>query len=124
MTKAELEKHKKKLLLLRKNILGGGLLKATEDLHISSDDLSDETDLASNVVQQHVSFSIKNRELLKLRMIEMALQRIEDGSYGLCDDCDEEIEQSRLNNQPWTNLCIIHAEERERETSKYVKSAL
>ncbi|MBF0206637.1 MAG: TraR/DksA family transcriptional regulator [Oligoflexia bacterium] len=123
MTKADMEKYKSKLLQLRYSILNGGFLKTSEDLHISSDDLSDETDLANNVIQQNVSFSIRNKELLKLRMIEAALQRIEDGTYGLCDDCDEEIESGRLHNQPWTSLCIVHAEERERENSKYVRNA-
>ncbi|MBF0312563.1 MAG: TraR/DksA family transcriptional regulator [Oligoflexia bacterium] len=122
MDRAEMDKYKKKLLLLKNNILNGGLLKSSEDLHISSDDLPDETDLANNVIQQNVSFSIRSRELRKLRMIEVALQKIEEGTYGLCDDCDEEIEVARLNNQPWANLCIIHAEERERENSKYVKN--
>jgi DnaK suppressor protein len=122
MKPADVEKSKKKLLHMKATILNGGLLKSTEELHISSDDLPDETDLANNVIQQNVSFSIRSRELQKLRMIEVALQKIEEGTYGLCDDCDEEIEAARLNNQPWANLCIIHAEEREREVSKYSKN--
>jgi DnaK suppressor protein len=119
MTKAELDKHKKKLMQLRRDILNGGLLKASEELHVSTDDLADETDLASSVIHQNISFSIRNRELLKLRQVESAIQRIDDGHYGVCEECDEEIEEVRLRNQPWTNLCIIHAEEREREGSKY-----
>lgn len=119
MTPADLEEHKQRLILLRKKILNSGLFKARDDLYVSTDDLPDETDLATNVIHQQVSFSIRNRELEKLRLVEMALQRIEEGSYGVCDECDEEIEELRLKNQPWTTLCIIHAEEREREDSKY-----
>lgn len=123
MTREELEEHKKKLLHLRSSILNGGILTSSEDLTVSPDDLHDETDLATSVINQQVTFNIRNRELQKLRMVEAALQRIDEGLYGYCDDCDEEIGKKRLKNQPWTNLCIIHAEERERETSKYAKQA-
>ncbi len=123
MTRAELEEHKKRLLHLRNSILNGGILTSSEDLTVSPDDLHDETDLATSVINQQVTFNIRNRELQKLRMVEAALQRIEEGLYGYCDDCDEEIGKKRLKNQPWTNLCIIHAEEREREISKYAKQA-
>ena len=123
MTKSELEDHKMRLLQLRNTILNGGILTSAEDLTVSPDDLHDETDLATSVINQQVTFNIRSRELRKLRMIEAALQRIEEGAYGSCDDCDEEIGNKRLRNQPWTNLCIIHAEERERETSKYAKQA-
>ena len=123
MTRTELEEHKIKLLHLSNTILNGGILTCAEDLTVSPDDLHDETDLATSVINQQVTFSIRNRELHKLRMVEAALQRIEDGMYGYCDDCDEEIGRKRLKYQPWANLCIIHAEERERENSKYAKQA-
>lgn len=119
MKKAELDKQRNMLIQLRKDILNGGFFKSNDELQVSPDDLPDETDLATSVIQQQVTFSIRNRELLKLRQIESALRRIEDRTYGICEECDEEIEASRLRTQPWTNLCIIHAEERERENSKY-----
>ena len=64
---------------------------------------------------------MRDRELTKLRAIEEALMRIEDGTYGMCEDCEEEIGEKRLRNQPWTTLCITHAEEREREKNKFAK---
>ncbi len=121
MKKEQLEEYKAILLGLRKNILNSGILKSSEDLRVSPEDLPDEADLATNVINQQVSFSMRNREMEKLRQIEEALLRIEEGIYGICEDCDEEIEEARLRNQPWTNLCIIHAEERERENLKYLK---
>ncbi len=110
------------LLRMRNEILNGAFFKATDDLHVTSDDLADEADLASNVISQQVSFSIRHRELRKLREIEAALQRMEDGVYGVCLDCDETIDDVRLKNQPWTALCIVHAEERERENMKVFRS--
>lgn len=115
MKKAKLEEYKKKLLNLKTQILSGGLLRSNSDLHISSEDLAEEGDLANNVIHQQVSFNMRNRELNKLRQIEEALDRIEQNCYGECDDCGEEISEKRLNTQPWATLCITHAEERERE---------
>lgn len=119
MNKKDLEKLKEQLLLTKQRIINGGLLKSNEDLTVASEDLPDEADLATNVIHQQVSFNLRNRELAKLRLVEAALQRIEDGTYGCCLDCDEEIHLTRLKNQPWAAFCIIHAEEREREGSRF-----
>ncbi len=104
---------------LRSEILNGGILRKNEDLTVSTDDLADEADLANNVINQQVSFNMRSRELSKLRSIELALERIEDGTYGHCEECDEEISAKRLDNQPWADLCITHAEEREREEQRF-----
>jgi len=123
MEKAKLEEYKRILLQAKSKILNTGLLKKADDLAVSSDDLADEADLATSVINQQVSFNIRDRELSKLHMIEEALMRIEDGTYGLCEDCDEEISEKRLKTQPWTTLCITHAEDREREKNKFAKAA-
>ena len=115
MDKADVERFKEKLLKLKMQILNGGIINSKADLEVSQDDLADETDLASNVIAQQISFSIREREIRKLRLIEEALNRVENGTFGECEDCGEDIELKRLENQPWTTLCIVHAEERERE---------
>ena len=121
MEKAKLEEYRKLLLQLKSKILNNGIIKKSDDLAVSTDDLADETDLASSVISQQVTFNMRDRELTKLRAIEEALMRIEDGTYGMCEDCEEEIGEKRLRNQPWTTLCITHAEEREREKNKFAK---
>lgn len=121
MEKAKLEEYRKLLLQLKSKILNNGIIKKADDLAVSTDDLADETDLASSVISQQVTFNMRDRELTKLRAIEEALMRIEDGTYGMCEDCEEEIGEKRLKNQPWTTLCITHAEEREREKNKFAK---
>ncbi len=112
------QKYKEKLLLLKSKILNQGILTSNTDLSISSEDLADESDLASQVINQNISFNMRERELNKVRLIDNALQRISDGTYGYCEECDEEIHDKRLENQPWTSLCIIHAEEYERKKSR------
>ncbi|MBP9675053.1 MAG: TraR/DksA family transcriptional regulator [Bacteriovoracaceae bacterium] len=114
---------KRKLLVLKAQILNGGLLAKTTELQTPTEDLADDADLASSAISQEVSFNIREKELGKLREIELALQRIEDKTYGHCADCSEEISSKRLEKQPWTNLCIVHAEERERETLQFARRA-
>jgi DnaK suppressor protein len=117
-----MEKFKSLLLQAKIKIMNGGILRSNEDLTVSTDDLSDEADLASSVINQQVTFNMRQRELGKLKAIDEALWRIEQGSYGHCEECDETIGEKRLENQPWTTLCITHAEEQERESQKFIKA--
>lgn len=121
MKKAEIEELKALLIKMKTEIMNSGTMTNSEDLHVSSDDLPDEADLATNVINQQITFNMRQRELNKLRQIEFALQRIEDGSYGECEDCGDDIGFKRLKNQPFTSLCITHAEEYEREQSRFKK---
>ncbi len=123
MEKKKIEHYKQLLLKHRQQILNVGLLNKSDDLHVSEEDLSDETDLATSLVQQQLSCTIRDREYTKLRKIDAALDRASEGSYGHCDDCEEEISAKRLENQPWADLCIQHAEEREREESQIMRQA-
>lgn len=123
MKKSDLEKYKQLLLKMKAKILNGGLLRSQEDLTIATEDLPDEGDVANSVINQEISFSMRQRELTKLRNIEEALHRIDNGTFGLCEECDEPIKAKRLENQPWTTLCIAHAEDREREVNKFTKVA-
>ncbi len=122
MENVKMEKFKSLLLQAKIKIMNGGILRSNEDLTVSTDDLSDEADLASSVINQQVTFNMRQRELGKLKAIDEALWRIEQGSYGHCEECDETIGEKRLENQPWTTLCITHAEEQERESQKFIKA--
>jgi DnaK suppressor protein len=123
MDKKKLDQFKALLLKHRQQILNGGLLNNSEDLHISEEDLSDETDLATSMINQQISCSIRDREIFKLRRIDHALERVQDGTYGHCDECEDEIGMKRLENQPWSELCIVHAEEKEREDAQIYRQA-
>lgn len=123
MDKKQLEQFKVLLLKHRQQILNSGMVNNSEDLHVSQEDLSDETDLASSLVSQQISVSIRERELMKLKRIDFALERISEGSFGHCEECDEEIGLKRLENQPWAELCIFHAEEKEREEAQTYRQA-
>lgn len=121
MDKVKIEKFKELLLQAKMRIMNGAILSNHDDLTVSPDDLPDEADLAASVINQQVTFNMRQRELAKLRAIDEALYRAEQGAYGHCEECEEEISSKRLENQPWTNLCITHAEEQERENLKFTK---
>lgn len=115
MDKKKVEYFKNKLLKARQQILNSGVLNNFEDLHIKSDDLADDADLANNTINQQISFSLRDKESNKLRRIDAALGRVEDGSYGYCLESGDPIEEKRLEIQPWAEFCIEVAEEHERE---------
>ncbi|MEX0799406.1 MAG: TraR/DksA C4-type zinc finger protein [Bacteriovoracaceae bacterium] len=123
MNKKKVEHFKGKLLEARKQILNSGIMNDYQDLHIQSDDLADEADLASSTINQQVSFSIRGREMAKLRRIDAALGRIEEGAFGFCLESGEEIEEKRLETQPWAEYCLEVAEEKEREASQRYRRA-
>ena len=116
MDKKTIEKFKKKLIAAKDQIINSGVLASSETFHISKDDLSDEADLANNVINQDISFRIREQEMNKLRNINIALAKIEEGEFGYCEECGEPIGLKRLENQPWAELCIVHAEEKEKES--------
>lgn len=123
MDKKKTEYFKNKLLEARKQIMNSGIMNDYQDLHIQSDDLADEADLASSTINQQVSFSIRDREMTKLRRIDAALERIEEGVFGFCIESGEEIEEKRLETQPWAEFCLEVAEEKEREASQRYRRA-
>lgn len=93
------------------------LLKKKEDIvSEAGKTLSEMTDQTSNVpdpndratIESGRSFElrIRDRERKLLSKIDEALSRIDDGSYGICEDCDEMIGTKRLEARPVTTLCI------------------
>jgi DnaK suppressor protein len=108
-------KQKEHLIKLRNDLLNTIKYKSTEDLHIPSDEIVEDGDQAQTYINQNVTFGLRERELSRLREVESALSRIENGSYGLCEETDEPIERKRLEKVPWARLSIAAAEEKERE---------
>lgn len=115
MNTKKTQHFKEKLLNARKQIMNSGVLSNFEDLQIKPDDLADEADLATSTINQQVSFSIREKEMAKLKRIDNALNRVEEGHYGVCLESGEEIDEKRLETQPWAEFCIEVAEERERD---------
>lgn len=85
-----------------------------EDFNVCNDDRFDEVDQATSDMEQSMRMRLRNRERLYLKKVEEALERIAEGTFGLCDDCGEDIELRRLEARPTATLCVACKEEQER----------
>ena len=94
-----------------------GSIKA--DLVIPQEELADETDLAASELTQSLLFRLKDRERQLISKIDYALSKIDKGSFGQCDDCEEPIERKRLEARPVSTLCIACKEREERAEKIY-----
>ena len=77
------------------------------------EDLPDEVDLATTESGQAMNLMLRDRERVLIRKIDKALEKIEAGSYGLCENCGDVIEPKRLEARPVTDMCILCKEEQE-----------
>ena len=67
---------------------------------------ADPTDSASMETDRNFLLRIRDRERKLITTIDQALERVEDGTFGLCDECGEDIEFKRLDARPVATLCI------------------
>jgi DnaK suppressor protein len=66
----------------------------------------DPSDRASLEADRNFMLRIRDRENKLIKKIKKALERIDDGTFGVCEKCGEDISTSRLNARPVTTLCI------------------
>ena len=67
---------------------------------------ADQLDELQQASQRDLEISNLNRESQQLREVRAALRRITEGSFGVCEQCGEDIHSKRLAAIPWTALCI------------------
>lgn len=115
MRKAALKAAKTRLEGMKKALLR----EITDDLRQgregAKEDGMDTYDLASEERDREISFILGDREREKLQSIENALERIEDGTYGICENCESEIAPGRLDAMPFSRLCVSCQAEQEKE---------
>ena len=70
-------------------------------------------DRASELETMEVDSSIIASEANLAKKIEYALERVADGSYGVCEDCEGEIPEARLQTKPSVSLCVTCQEKHE-----------
>jgi DnaK suppressor protein len=114
MTKTQLKKFKESLEAKRNEIIQRARQTLDEDMTLDVDDLPDEMDLASSEYLQSFTFRLRGRERMLLDKIQKALARLEEGSFGDCEECGDKISVKRLEARPETTLCIRCKEEQER----------
>lgn len=122
MKKVELKVYKERLLALRARLRGDvshladAAFKKTD--YDSNGDSSrmpiHMADIGSDNYEQEFALSLMQNDETTLDAIAAALDRIEDGVYGTCEECGKPIRKSRLNAIPYTAMCIKCAEQQER----------
>ncbi len=115
MDPKELQTWKERLLALRDELAGEVEELKQESFSLGTDAVQDVADDASVTYNRQVLLNLSEREREQLRMIEQALERIEQGSFGVCEDCGEPIPRARLEAVPWATLCVECKSLRERE---------
>lgn len=121
MKKAEMKAYKDRLLALRARLRSdvnrmadAALNHARREAH---GDLSSMpihmADLGSDNFEQEFTLSLIESDAGTLDKIEHALERIEDGVYGICEECGCRIPKSRLNALPYATMCVKCAEQYE-----------
>jgi len=106
MTKLQLKKFREMLEAKRDEIIKRAQQTLDEDMTLDANDLPDEMDLASSEYLQSFTFRLRGREKVFLDKIQKAIEKIDSGNFGVCDDCGEKISIKRLEARPETTLCI------------------
>lgn len=122
MKKAEAKVYKERLLALRARLRGDVSQMAESALNKNRMDRGDNlssmpihmADLGSDNFEQEFTLSLITNEEETLDQIERALERIEEGVYGICEDCECKIPKARLNAIPYVSNCVRCADQNRR----------
>ncbi len=114
MKKRDVQKLQKILLAHREQLVGHTKRALTGEIHVDPDDFPDEMDAASSEVNLQFAGRLREREQGLLAKIDAALLKIEEGEYGACISCGEEIGVKRLEARPVAELCIDCKSEQEK----------
>ena len=119
LKKKELKRFREILEEKKEEILRNAKKTLNEDMTLDVDDLPDEMDLASSEYLQSFQFRLRGREKTFLKKIDHAIAKIEAGTFGICEECEEPISMKRLEARPETTLCIRCKEDQERNEKAY-----
>ena len=101
-----------------KNLLGEAGKTVTE-MTSDSFNFPDPTDRATQESDRNFELRIRDRERKLINKIKDALERIDNGEFGICEECGDGISEARLKVRPVTTLCInckMEAEQKERRS--------
>jgi DnaK suppressor protein len=122
MKKAEMKVYKEQLLALRARLRGDVTAMADAALRKTRSEANGDlssmpihmADIGSDNYEQEFTLSLMQSDEVTLESIEAAIERIEDGMFGACEECTSTISKTRLNAIPYTPLCIKCAQKLER----------
>ncbi len=113
MEKEKLEFFRNLLNQKLEALLAGAGKAVVEMSSTEEEAFPDPTDRASLETDRNFLLRVKDRERRLIAKIQEALKRIDNGAYGICEICGEEISEKRLEARPVTTSCIKCKEEEE-----------
>jgi RNA polymerase-binding protein DksA len=113
MEKAKLQKFKEKLMKARDELLKD--LEVEQGYLSSVTDQGDLVDLADNLISNELYNKLSDIDMDKIRQIDRALEKIDNGTYGICEGTGKPIPEARLNALPWTPFTVEYAEQIEKQ---------
>ena len=120
MTPREMEQLKEKLENQRQESMRFLDRLRNESRSIDTDGTQDSADQCAANLSREFLFEQSSQKRTMLRLIEAALQRMSEGSFGICVACSDEIQTRRLHAVPWTQFCLPCQEELEGEVGASV----
>ncbi|HTE87872.1 MAG TPA: TraR/DksA family transcriptional regulator [Terriglobales bacterium] len=97
----------KKSLQVRHHELQSGVAQTKQNLHTTQHDYGkDEGDRANTSLAREIDLAQKSRDRAVLALVDAALKRISEGTFGNCLNCGQEINSKRLGAIPWVRYCI------------------
>ena len=105
MEREKLAYYKEKLLNMRKELIERLNKKYQEAINLNFEEGNDSADQAYKIYNRNLMLGKVETDALKLRLVEDALKRIENGTYGICISCEEPIEEKRLEYVPFARYC-------------------
>jgi DnaK suppressor protein len=106
MDKKKQERFKKNLLSMRGEILNKAKKLKEDSYNLGTDGIQDMADAASNSYNVDILMSISDNDLNLLKDIDNSLDKIKNGTYGICEECEEKISEKRLEANPVARYCI------------------
>jgi DnaK suppressor protein len=119
LSDTELEDFKQLLEDKRQRLITHAEKTLENEMILSPDDRFDEVDQASSEYMQAFSFRLRGRERHLMDKIDIALRKLAEGSFGVCEECEEMIAIKRLRARPEAPLCIQCKESQEKEEAVY-----
>lgn len=110
MRASELKRYKDVLVEKRRDLLDLPTRSTVVDETMRTGDWVDHSSQENDL---HVNLALKQTDTKLLRAIDEALHRIENGTFGICMDCEETIPPARLDAVPWTRACVTCKERRD-----------
>ncbi len=115
MEESKREYFKEKLLKMRKELIETLNKKYNEAIDLGTDGIQDSADEAYNLYNKNIMLGKVETDALKLQLVEQALVRIQNDTYGVCIECEELIGERRLEYVPFARYCTECKSELERK---------